>query len=305
MRPGPSNTKVPSNFLGLPPDLSDPQSARFVVLPAPYDGTTTFLKGTRHGPGAVITASQQVELYDDELGEEIVRSAGVATLPAPRLDGLLPEAVADILEALAAPHLAAGRTLVTVGGEHSVSLGPIRALKKLTPRLTVLQVDAHCDLRDEYAGTRHGHACVMRRVLEDVGAFVVQVGVRALSREEACLVAAERVKTFFARDLAREFASAIPRVISAVSTPHVYLSVDVDGFDPSVVPGTGTPEPGGLGWWDVLALARALASARRILAFDVVETLPSAGQVVSEFAAARLIYKIMGYVVRGAGWRPA
>lgn len=286
--------EVPDNFAGLRPEHSSLESARFVVLPAPYDGTTTFLKGTAAGPRAVITASQQVELYDEELERETYLE-GIATLPFPPLEREAPERVPDILEALAAPHFEAGRCVVTIGGEHSVSLGPIRAAKRMAPDLSILHIDAHGDLRAEYAGTRYGHGCVMRRVLDDLGAPIVQVGIRSLSPEEAELIRARRVRTFFAHRL-RDFESHVGAIVSALATPDVYVSIDVDAFDPSLVAGTGTPEPGGLSWWDMLALLRAVAHARRVVGFDVVETLPLPGQAVSEFVAARLIYRFMGYV---------
>jgi agmatinase len=285
---------VPDNFGGLKPEWSDPARARFVVLPAPYDGTTTFLKGTRHGPRAVITASQQVELWDEELERETYLD-GIATLPFPAIEDAPPEAVPDVLDALARPHMERGQCVVTIGGEHSVSLGPIRAAKRAWPDLSVLHVDAHGDLRAEYDGTPFGHGCVMRRVLEDVRAPIVQVGIRSLSPEEATLVRAGRVRTFYAHKT-REVARAADEIVAALPTRDVYVSVDIDAFDPSLVAGTGTPEPGGLGWWDMLALLRAVARARRVVGFDLVETLPLAGQAVSEFVAARLIYRFMGYV---------
>jgi agmatinase len=290
--------QVPDNFGGLKPEWTDPTRARFVVLPAPYDATTTFLKGTRLGPRAVISASQQVELWDEELERETFRE-GIATLPFPAIEDLPPERLPDALEELARPHLEAGRCLVTVGGEHSVSLGPIRAAARVSPDLTVLHIDAHADLREEYAGTRFGHGCVMRRVLEDVCLPIVQVGIRSLSPEEAELVRAGRVRTFFNHRV-RDMAASVGAILSAIATQGVYVSIDVDAFDPALVPGTGTPEPGGLGWWDMLALLRAVAAARRVVAFDVVETLPIAGQAVSEFVAARLLYRFMGYVVASA-----
>jgi agmatinase len=292
---------VPDNFGGLPPELSNPETARFVVLPAPYDGTTTFLKGTRLGPRAVITASQQVELYDEELERETFR-AGIATLAFPAIEDERPERVPEILEALARPHFEAGRCLVTIGGEHAVSLGPIRAAARATPRLTVLHLDAHGDLRAEYDGTPFGHGCIMRRVLEDVGLPIVQVGIRSLSPEEAAVIREGRVRTFFAH-ATRDVAAAAGEIVAALPTHDVYVSIDMDAFDPSLVAGTGTPEPGGLSWWDMLALLRTVATARRVVGFDVVETLPLAGQAVSEFVAARLAYRFMGYVAASAGDR--
>jgi agmatinase len=290
---------VPDNFGGLKPEHSDPERARFVVLPAPYDGTTTFLRGTARGPRAVITASQQVELYDEELEQETF-TAGIATLRFPLVDPLRSEEVADLLERLAAPHVARGQTLVTIGGEHSVTLGPARAVAKAHPRLSVLHIDAHADLRAEYDGTPYGHGCIMRRLLEDLALPIVQVGIRSLSPEEADVIRSGRVKTFF-RHKMRDVEARAAEVVEALPTDEVYLSIDVDALDPALVAGTGTPEPGGLSWWEMLALCREVAARKRVVAFDVVETLPLEGQAVAEFVAARLIYRVMGYLVRGAG----
>lgn len=285
---------VPDNFGGLKPEHCDLARARFVVLPAPYDGTTTFLKGTRHGPRAVITASQQVELYDEELERETALEAGIATLPIPPLEAEPPERVPEVLERLARPHFEAGKCVVTIGGEHSVSLGPIRAAKAQHAALSVLHIDAHADLRAEYDGTPFGHGCVMRRVLE-AGIPITQVGIRSLSPEEAALVREGRVRTFFAHRT-RDVARAAKEIVATLPTKDVYVSIDIDALDPSLVAGTGTPEPGGLSWWDMLALLREAAGARRIVGFDLVETLPLAGQAVSEFVAARIIYRFMGYI---------
>jgi agmatinase len=288
---------VPDNFGGLKPDHSDPIQSRFVVLPAPYDGTTTFLKGTSRGPRAVITASQQVELYDEELEQETFALAGIHTLPFPMIDRLPPQDVAQVLEDMARPHVERGQCLVTVGGEHSVTLGPARAVAAKHPKLSVLHIDAHGDLRAEYDGTPYGHGCIMRRLLEDLRLPIVQAGIRSLSPEEAAVIREGRVTTFL-RHKARDLEAMAGAVIDALPTDDVYVSVDVDALDPSLVAGTGTPEPGGLSWWEMLALLRTVATARRVVAFDVVETLPLEGQAVSEFVAARLIYRFMGYIQR-------
>lgn len=289
---------VPDNFGGLKPEFSDPHKARFAVLAAPYDGTTTFLKGTAKGPRAVITASQQVELYDEELEQETFQE-GITTLQIPLVETLASEDVADLLESLARPYVERGQTLVTIGGEHSVSLGPVRAVAKKYPKLSVLHVDAHGDLRDEYDGTRYGHGCVMRRVLEDVGLPIVQVGIRSLCKEEADVIRSGRVRTFY-RHRMRDVEAGAGAIVDCLPTDDVYVSIDIDALCPSLVPGTGTPEPGGLTWWEILALCRAVAAQKRVVAFDVVETIPLEGQSVSEFVSARLIYRFMGYIARAA-----
>ncbi|HVY60225.1 MAG TPA: agmatinase, partial [Planctomycetota bacterium] len=262
-----------------------------------YDGTTTFLKGTAKGPRAVITASQQVELWDEELEQETAMLCGIHTLPFPLVETLPPDQAPDLLESLARPHVEAGKCLVTIGGEHAVTLGPARAVAAKYPKLSVLHIDAHGDLRAEYDGTPFGHGCIMRRLLEDLKLPIVQAGIRSLCPEEAAIIREGRVKTFY-RHKFRDFEAAAKDVVDARPTEDVYVSVDVDALDPALMAGTGTPEPGGLSWWELLALLRRVASSRRVVAFDVVETIPLEGQAVAEFVTARLIYRFMGYIQR-------
>ena len=274
-----------------------PEEARFVLVPVPYEKTTTYRRGTAGGPAALLEASLQIELLDEETGAEPL-SDGVLVLAPVTTDGM-PDVLADRLEAVVGPHLDAGRVVGCLGGEHSVSLGPIRAAAARHPDLGVLQIDAHPDLRDEYEGTRYGHGCVMRRVLEGRNVSrLVQVGVRSVSAEEHEVLRTDaRVRPFFAHDVARRPATAWIEEVVAALPENVYLSFDLDGLDPAVVPGTGTPEPGGLGWWETLALLRAVLSQRRLVGFDVVELLPEPPSNVSEFAAAKLVFKILSYVV--------
>ncbi|MFQ5843539.1 MAG: agmatinase family protein [Planctomycetota bacterium] len=277
---------------------ADPGRARFVLLPVPYERTTTYRRGTAAGPEALLRASAQVECFDEEVGLDPLRD-GVLTLPALAPDEP-PEVVARIVEEQVRPFLRVGGGVGCLGGEHSISLGPIRAAARRCPGLGVLQIDAHPDLRDSYEGTRYGHGCVMSRVLdlEEVG-VVVGVGLRALSTEEdARMKGDRRIRPFFAHRLrgrpAREW---VGEVVDALPS-DVYVTVDVDGLDPSVVPGTGTPEPGGLGWGDALTLLREVCR-RRLVAFDVVELLPEPPSVRSDFVAARLVMKILAYATAG------
>jgi agmatinase len=267
-----------------------------VIVPVPYERTTTFRKGTADGPDAILAASAQVELFDEET-QTTPCAAGVETL-GPVTTGAMPDALAPILEETVAPHLRAGRVVGCLGGEHSISLGPIGAAAREHPGLGVLQVDAHPDLRDSYEGTRYGHGCVMRRVLESTGvARIVQVGLRAVSAEDAEVIRDDdRVFAFYAHDLLRRPSSEWVAEVLDLLPPKVYVSFDLDGLDPSVVPGTGTPEPGGLPWWDAMALLRAVAECRRVVAFDVVELIPEPPSHVSEFAAAHLVFKLLAYL---------
>jgi agmatinase len=286
-------------FLDLPPELSSWDSARFAVLPMPFDGTCSYGVGTRFGPAACIAASHQVEWYDDELGIEACE-AGIATLRAAEPAAGGPVQQIQAFEAQAAAVVAEGKTLVGLGGEHSVSYASYRALAQRWPGLSVLQIDAHLDLRPSYQGTVASHASVMRRV-HDAGATTVQVGVRSGSVEEWELVADRGLAVFRAQDIVPRPASVwIPQVLAALPPGPLFITVDLDGFDPSVIPGTGTPEPGGLGWWQGLALLRAVCAARPVVGLDVVELEPQAGSRISDFAAARLVYKLMGYVLQGA-----
>ncbi len=270
-----------------------PEDARFVLIPVPYEKTATYRKGTAQGPAALLAASEQVELFDTETGTYPVEQ-GIHVAQDIAVLGF-PDELAPVLERAVAPHMAAGRLVGCLGGEHSISLGPIRAAAVEHPGLGVLQIDAHPDLRDEYEGTRYGHGCVMRRVLDmPEVARVAQVGVRAVSREDRDVIMSDgRIQPFYAHG--RESAETYQDDILEWLPPVVYITFDLDGFDPSVVPGTGTPEPGGLGWWEALGLVREVFRNRRVVGFDIVELLPEPPSVVSDFVAARLLFKMLAY----------
>jgi len=281
-------------FLDLPAELADPARARFAVLPVPYDGTSTWRKGADRGPAAILEASGAVEWYDIETGVEACR-VGILTETALAVDGLTPEAMCDLVQARTEVQLAAGRIPVILGGEHSVSIGSIRAAAAACKgRMGVLQFDAHADTREEYHGSPCNHACIMARAREV--ADVVQVGIRAIDQEE--LVGLDLERVFFAHQVMQApDRSWMDRAVGLL--PHeVYITVDLDGFDPSLVPATGTPEPGGLDWYTVNELIRrVLASGRQLVGFDVNELLPQDGQHASNFLAAKLVYRIMSMQV--------
>jgi agmatinase len=290
---------VTPGFLDAPLGFCGWEGARFAILPMPYDSTCSYGVGCRHGPAAILEASRQVEFYDDEVGLTPCE-AGIATLrPVEQVVSGPAEALAAI-EAAADEIVTAGKIPVGLGGEHSVSLALYRALAKLHPGLSVLQIDAHLDLRAAYQGSPYSHACVMRRLLEE-GARTVQVAIRSGDREEWEFVAERGLAVFRAREIVPQPPEAwIPAVLAALPAGPLFVTVDLDGFDPSVIPGTGTPEPGGLSWYQGLALLRAVCAARPVVGFDVVELEPVPGSRVSEFAAARLVHKGMGYVLIGA-----
>jgi agmatinase len=292
-------SELPFNFGGLDRPLCDYASARFVVLSVPYEGTVTYQKGTARGPHAVIDASRNMELYDEEL-RTVTAQAGIHTLEALEAGGG-PEEVSAEVERVVTQLLAEQKLAAMIGGEHSITAGAVAACKRRFEDLCVLQFDAHADLREEYDDSRFSHACVMKRCLEL--APVTQVGIRSLSADEARLAEAEaNVTTYFAHDLRSRGLAHAHREILSTLTDRVYLTIDVDVFDPAYVPGTGTPEPGGLSWEDVTGLIGALAREKQIVGFDVVEVMPIEGNVVSEFLAAKLIYRTMGFIARAARW---
>jgi agmatinase len=283
---------VPDNFLGLPADLSGYGSARFAVLPIPYDGTTSYAVGTRDGPRAILTASQQVELYDEALGRESLK-AGVATLDPVPWDSAGPQQTVQRVFETARKVVRDGKFLIGLGGEHSISSGLVRAVQTRYKNVSVLQIDAHADLRDSYQGSPWSHACVMRRI-HDLGVDAVAVGIRNYSADEAAFIKKADKKIVTARRC-RESGIWIEEAVAAEAR-DVFVTIDIDGFDPAYAPGTGTPEPGGLDWYQVTDLLAAVAKSRRIVGADVVEVRPIPGNNVTEFLAAKLVYRLIGLV---------
>lgn len=288
----------PDNFGALPEEYARYDRARAVVFPVPLERTTTYMSGTRNGPAAILAASRNMETYDEELGLEPYTKIGIATLPPiDTQEGTLEKVLAE-LHTTELALLSDGKFPVALGGEHSLTAPLVAAAAKKFSGLSVLQIDAHSDLREAYQGNPASHASVMRRVVEICPA--VQVGIRSLSLEEAEAIPAlekqGRTKIFWAKDIVEApTKSWVPRVVESLSE-HVYLTVDLDGFDPAYVPATGTPEPGGLDWHQGLALLREVAARKKIVALDVVELLPQPGDHASDFFAAKLIYKILGYI---------
>lgn len=283
-------------FLGLDMPHRDPATARVSLLPVPYDLTSTWQKGADRGPAALLDASQEVELYDIGTKSEPWRH-GIATLaPIVCNDGpeRLAERVGDAVDAILTRQPQPSLPVV-LGGEHSVSIGAIKAAAGRFENLSVLQIDAHGDTRDSYEGSTHNHACVMARAREYCETTVA-VGIRAIDASE--VEALDAGHTFFAQDIVgNPDRSWIDRVVETL-TDDVYLTIDLDAFDPSIIPATGTPEPGGLGWYDVQALLAAVTARRRVVAFDVVELMPIPGHRASEFAAAKLVYQIIAMILK-------
>lgn len=272
------------HFLGVQADPSVAPAA--VVVPVPYDGTSTWRKGADQGPAALLEASAHVELYDIETNTEPYRR-GIVTRPPLELPPD-PEAMAELVERTVDEILASEQLPVLLGGEHSVTIGAVRAAARRYPGLSVLQIDAHGDLRDSYEGSTHNHACVMARAREV--ASIVQVGVRSIDRSE--LESVEPGRVFWAHEIQGVDSAWQDRVIEKL-TEHVYVTIDLDAFDPALVPATGTPEPGGLDWYQVTGLVAKVARHRRLVGFDVVELLPQAGSHASDFVAAKLVHRVL------------
>jgi agmatinase len=283
------HSRPPYNFPGVEPELTSFDKARVVVLPVPYDSTACYRSGARNGPHAIITASRQMELYDEELGYEPTR-VGIHTLDELEPSMNSPEETIKRVEKAVDEIVENKKFPLMLGGEHSISLGAVRALSKTYKNMSVLQLDAHTDLRDEFEGTKFGHTSVMRRISELCDA--VQVGIRDMSLEEAEFVKKRKSKVFYARD------SLKPKEVVSALKKDVYVTIDLDVFDPSEVPAVGTPQPGGMHWYDVLAILKEVASKRNVTGFDVVELCPIDGDISSDFLAARLAYKFLAYIFK-------
>lgn len=290
------------NFGLLEEEHSRYETARAVVLPVPFERTTSYGKGTVHGPAAIIRASQSMELWDEELGDEPF-TQGIATLPPFHPEAFeMAEAMADI-EAACRPHVERKKFLTVLGGEHSLSIAPVRATRKAWAaegEIGVVQFDAHSDLREEFEGTPYSHASVLRRIHED-GIPSLAVGIRSLSSPEAELIRAKNMPVIWGHQLDRA-EEMLPEMLAGLPE-HIYLTFDIDFFDPSLVPATGTPEPGGGTWWPTLRLLRQIFKTKKVVAMDLVELAPFGPLPASDFVAAKLVYKCLGYLKAGAEGR--
>jgi len=283
-------------FAGLTPPYSNLQQAKTVVLPVPYDSTSEWRGGSRHGPQAIIDASQYLELYDLELNREIYK-VGISTLP--EVEPLLssPQDTIDRVYQVVKGLIQREKLVVLLGGDHSLSLGAVRAFKEAFPRLSVLQLDAHADLRDEYLGTKYSQACIMRRIFELCP--ISQVGVRSLSWEEKQFLTQNKLTPFYMSDLTSNRAS-LDGIVDSLSE-DVYITVDVDVLDPSIMPAVGTPEPDGMSWRQVLNIVESVALHKHIVGFDLMEFCPGEGPGSCAFLLAKLAYRFIGYAVPQEG----
>ncbi|MCP5538243.1 MAG: agmatinase [Akkermansiaceae bacterium] len=279
------------HFLSSEFPQSTPEDAHFHILPMPLEESVSYGGGTAHGPKAILEASYQLEAHD---GTSFPGELGIHTAPVVNCFST-PEVCLRNLEKACTPVYQAGKIPVTLGGEHSLTISPVRALHAINPNIGVVQIDAHADLRDSYEGNPGSHACVMRRIHE-LGIPIFQVGIRNLCQEEIDYRAAHNIAYLDARELHR---NGIPANLLPEDFPRdIYLTFDVDGLDASLMPATGTPEPGGLDWWQALDACEAAAKGRNILGIDVVELSPRTELHSCSYTAAKLTYALMGIAQR-------
>jgi agmatinase len=271
-----------ARFLEIPPRFYDYEKSKFVVIPCPYEATTTYGKGTKKGPPAILAASQKIEWFDEELNYEPYLKGWIYTSKAKNSKLKIKNLCRKILKEDKIP--------VVLGGEHSITPWVVAVCKEKYPDLSVLQLDAHADLRDRYRGSKNNHACALRRVLEICPA--VQVGIRSIDSEswQWARESGQLAKIHWAKKV--EMVEKIENQLG----PNVYLTIDVDVFDPSLIPSTGTPEPGGMLWHEVLDILKGVCATKKVVGFDVVELAPRPGEIAADFTIAKLIYKIMGFL---------
>ena len=275
-------------FAGIPEKYHDYDRARVVLLPVNYDGTSTWGKGADKGPEAFLDAAENLELYDIETSSEPYRLGVHLADPAPEFTN--PSSMVEHVHGEVLKHLKKGKFVTVFGGEHSISIPCIRAVREHFGNLTVLQIDAHADLRPSYEGTPYNHACAMAEAVSTTN--LVQVGIRSMDTSEVEHMKKENV--FFAQDI-RENTFWIDRVLEKC-VGNVYITIDLDAFDPSIMPSTGTPEPGGLYWYETLELLRKVSERNKVVGFDIVELCPIKGLRGPNFLAAKLYYKLLAYL---------
>jgi agmatinase len=280
----------PLAFGGTLPEAATFETAKAIILPVPLESTTSYVPGTRNGPREILVASSHLELWDEETNSDI-HPIGIYTLPEMELPFDDMKDIMAEIRRVAAAILEHDKFPIVLGGEHSITGAVVSAVAATHPGVSVLQIDAHADLRDVYMGTPFNHACAMRRVAEF--APVTQVGIRSMSTEEAHAVPSLRTKIFYDVNMRRD-PNWISKVVESLGET-VYITIDVDGMDPAIMPATGTPEPGGLSWYELLSLLRAVISARKVVGCDVVELSPLPGVAAPNFLCAKLVYKILTY----------
>ncbi|MGS2725317.1 agmatinase [Psychroserpens sp. BH13MA-6] len=274
-------------YAGIEEQFSKLDSSKIVLIPVPYDGTSTWQKGADKGPEAFLNASENMELYDIETETEVYKQGVFLADAITENDS--PEKVVDVVHQVTKKYIKKNKFVTTFGGEHSISIGSIRAFNECFDNLTVLQIDAHADLRKSYQGSKCNHACALYEASQTTN--LIQVGIRSMDVMETTVMDAD--KTFFAHEMAEDdnwMDSAID-----LMTDNVYITFDLDAFDPSIMPSTGTPEPGGLLWYETLDFLRQVFEEKNVVGFDIVELCPNSKEKSSDFLAAKLYYKMLTY----------
>jgi agmatinase len=286
---------IKKNFLAIEKEYSNYNDSEIVIVSAPLEKTVSYGKGTGKGPEEILKASHYVEFYDEEQSRELCFEKGICTLEPMNLQKLSIEKSLYKIHKEVAKHIDAGKFVVTLGGEHSLSTAPIMAYHERFPNLSILQIDAHSDLRLSYEGSKYSHASVMARVAE-FNSNIVQVGIRAQCKDESDFRKEKKIKTFYAREIKLGmYGESWQEFVVQNLKENVYITFDVDGFDPSFMPATGTPEPGGLFWDETMNLLKIVGQEKNIVGFDVVELAPNKFHPSSNFVAAKLVYKILNY----------
>jgi agmatinase len=282
-----------SNFLRLADEHSKPESSKIAILPLPFEASVSFGEGTASGPESIIDFSQYVEFFDEEFERDIAHEVGIVTCKPLKLSRKHVKRSLGLINDEAASLIAKGFKLLSFGGEHTVTLPLIEAHLRQYPNLSVIQIDAHSDLRDEYQEDRYSHACVMARVAAIMDpAKILQIGIRAQCREERAFIKENGVKTIFAHDIRQGKLSTLLEDFLSSLSGEVYLTFDIDGLDVSLMPATGTPEPGGLSWHEAMEILNVIRSSKKVIGADLVEYAPLKGMHASGMVAAKLAYKL-------------
>jgi len=282
--------EIPINFCGLASEYSNYDRSKIVVLPVPFEKTTSWIKGTSKGPEAIIDASRNIELYDIDTDSEAFRHGIFTSKP---IISKSENSLVKNLKLEVKRLYAEGKFIVTLGGEHTVTIGPVLAFSEILDDLSVVIFDAHSDMRDEYDDNKYSHACVSKRIC-DMGINPIQIGIRSMDISEKKNISSSNI--FFAKDIVNTDDDWINGMIGKLNE-NVYISIDLDVFDPSIMPSVGTPEPGGLDWYKILKILKAIAEVRNVIAFDVVELCPN-NLKYSDFAAAKLIYSFLSVLFK-------
>ena len=279
------------NYAGITDEFAQLETAKVVLIPVPYDGTSTWGKGADKGPEAFLDASENMELYDIETDSEVYKQGIHLTSPVTENDS--PESMVDAVHKVTKEYIKRNKFVTLFGGEHSISIGSIRAFNECFDNLTVLHIDAHADLRESYDGTPCNHACAVHEASQSTN--LVQIGIRSMDAIEKTFMDEE--KTFFAHDMVND-EYWMDKVVDLM-TDNVFITFDLDAFDPSILPSTGTPEPGGLFWYETLEFLKQVYKEKNVVGFDIVELCPNAHDKSSDFLAAKLYYKMLSYKFMG------